>query len=377
MLFRSHAAALAPTPPSGPVTIRQACERYVAYLKAEKRTGDDAELRLARHVYPDIAGMRQAIDEDKADVAHRRKLHTKAAAKGSERAKLRLAKLDERAAALKREEKELPTLSIGDRIVAELTSEELEAVKRAMVRRDPNDPDVERRSKDSANRVMTSLKAALNRAFADRANRIPSDAAWRVVKPFPKAGRPREVFLDVTESKRLVNVTSGAFRKFVTGTLLTGARPPHELATPKVRDFHAAVGTLTVDGKTGRRDIVLTQEAVQFFKEVTAGRDPDALLLPKDDGTAWGKNHHVRPMKEAVAKAKLPADCTIYCLRHTHASQALLNGMNLKLLAENMGTSVAMIEKHYGKFLAASRRQLIEQSGFKLGLKPGNVAALG
>ena len=72
-------------------------------------------------------------------------------------------------------------------------------------------------------------------------------------------------------------------------------------------------------------------------------------------------------MRDAVKRAKLPADCTAYSLRHTHASQALLNGMNIKLLADNLGTSVAMIEKHYGKFLAASRRQLVEASGPSLG----------
>ena len=50
--------------------------------------------------------------------------------------------------------------------------------------------------------------------------------------------------------------------------------------------------------------------------------------------------------------------------------------MNIKLLAENMGTSVRMIEKHYGKFVAAARQKLVEESAFKLGLRPNNVAAI-
>jgi site-specific recombinase XerD len=73
----------------------------------------------------------------------------------------------------------------------------------------------------------------------------------------------------------------------------------------------------------------------------------------------------------------LPQDCTVYTLRHTHASHALMNGMNLQLLAENMGTSVKQIEETYGRFTKEKRRQLIEEHGFKLGLKPGNVKALG
>jgi site-specific recombinase XerD len=81
-------------------------------------------------------------------------------------------------------------------------------------------------------------------------------------------------------------------------------------------------------------------------------------------------------MRDAVQRAKLPKATTIYSLRHTYASQALLNGMNVQLLAENMGTSVAMIERHYGKFLAASRKKLIEASSLKLGLKRSNVTTL-
>ena len=49
-------------------------------------------------------------------------------------------------------------------------------------------------------------------------------------------------------------------------------------------------------------------------------------------------------------------------------SLSLLAGINLKLLTENMGTSIRMLEKHYAKFIAASRRQLVEESAFKVGL---------
>ena len=221
------------------------------------------------------------------------------------------------------------------------------------------------------------LKAALTRAFEDEGNGIPTDAAWRRVKPFRDVGRAREVHLEPAQATRLINSTAGAFRRLVTAALLTGARPPHELATLRVRDFHADLGALSVrDGKTGPRDVVLTKEGIRFFQEISAGRAPDALLLPKNSGTAWGRGNHARYMIEAVQRAKLPKDCTIYSLRHTHASQGLLNGMNIKLLAENMGTSIRMIEQHYGKFIQASRAKLIEDSGFKLGLKPGKVTPI-
>ena len=40
---------------------------------------------------------------------------------------------------------------------------------------------------------------------------------------------------------------------------------------------------------------------------------------------------------------------TLYSLRHTYATFKIINeNMNLKWLAEQMGTSVAMLDKHYG-----------------------------
>lgn len=268
-----------------------------------------------------------------------------------------------------------------DRPVGELGQEEIERWHRSMIRTDAADPDRERRSKDSANRVLTMFKAALNRAYADpkkRRERFTSADAWRETKPFKGVGRSRQVHLDRQQCQRLINACDGAFRNLVTATLLTGARPaPGELAHARVRDFRADLHILSIShSKTGPRDVTLTAEAVRFFEGIAAGRPADALLLPKDDGTAWGGGHQIRPMIAAVKRAKLPANCCLYSLRHTHASQCILAGMNLKMLAENMGTSIRMLEQHYGKFIAASRRKLVEESAFKLGLEPPNIATM-
>lgn len=306
------------------LTVKAACEDYVEFLKAERKTGKESAGRLEKHIYP----------------------------------------------------------LIGTKVIVELISADIEKVKRAMVRKDPKDPDVERKSKDSANRVMSMLRAALNRAFEDESNNISTDAAWRRVKQYENVTRARQVHLDPPQSRGLIAVCrlEPDFQKLITSTLLTGARAPHELSARLVKDFRKDLGTLTVlDGKTGYREIVLTKEAIDYFDEITKDRDPDELLLHRASGEPWGKNNHIKPMKRAVKLAKLPKKCTIYSLRHTYASQSILAGMNLKLLAENMGTSIRMLEKHYGKFIAAARRQLVEQSAFKIGLhlssKPQEDAA--
>jgi integrase len=266
--------------PTSILTVRQACESYVAYLRAERRTGDDTERRLALHVL---------------------------------------------------------TGSLADRKISELTKTDLENWKRGMVRRDPGDSEVERRSQDTANRLLTMLKAALSRAFAEEANHIPNDAAWRRVKPFHDVARPRKLALDAAQRQRLINATSGAFRNLVIATLYSGSRPaPGEVAQAHVRDFHPELGVIHIRrSKTGPRDVPLSDEGVSWFKTIAAGRHPDALLLPKDDGTAWGYNHQIRPMRHAVERAKLPKETTLYTLRHSFASEHIMRGTDLKTLSES------------------------------------------
>lgn len=289
------------------MTVAKAIESYVAYLKAERKDGRNAECRLAIHVTP----------------------------------------------------------LIGTKLVSELTREQLENVKRSMVK--TGDAETERKSKDSANRVFGMLRAALNRCFRD--GLVSSDVAWRRVQPFGGVARPRDVFLDPAQVTRLLNTSTGQFRRFIVAALATGARAPGELLGLTVADFDATLGQLQItSGKTGPRSVTLTEETISFFTEITAGRHADALLLPDENGQRWRRNYLYRLMREAAERAKLPAKSTLYCLRHSHASGAILAGMPLLLLASNMGTSTNLLEKTYVKFAIASRRAIVEDRGYKLGV---------
>ena len=43
--------------------------------------------------------------------------------------------------------------------------------------------------------------------------------------------------------------------------------------------------------------------------------------------------------------------CKFYATKHAYISVALSAGVNIKWLAKQCGTSVAMIEKHYGRYI--------------------------
>lgn len=296
--------------PAAPITVRAACDSYVTYLKAERKatTARNAESMFRIHVMPPL----------------------------------------------------------GDKLVAELKKAEIDKMKRAMVRAEPESVARIRRSKATANQMMCYLRAALTDAFNEMTNNIPSEKAWRTSENYPGArGKLQVVMLEPEQEQRLINVAQGSFRNLVIATLLTGARPPHELAGCRVRDFSASLGQLHVDGKTGPRDVLLRPKAVSFFIGLTAGRSPEALLLPKDNGEPWRGVDHAWPMKQAAKKAGLPLTedghlFPIYGLRHVHAAKAITQGANLFLLAENMGTSVRMLELHYGSIIKSRQRALID-----------------
>ncbi|WP_207479596.1 tyrosine-type recombinase/integrase [Arenibaculum pallidiluteum] len=326
--------------PAG-MTVREACRRYVEHLLAENGVdaAKDTYQRFRRHVDAEL------VPPERLKMAKARK------APGAH-------------------------ATLGPKVVNALTHDELKTWRNATIAEaDQDDPEDVRRAKDTSNRVLSMLKAALNLAIADDANGILTDKAWRLLKAFPDVGLARHVHLDREQVKRLLNKTDGAFRRLITGLLLTGARPGNEIRFMRVRDFSAATGTVHVaNSKTGPRDVVLTAEGIKFFQEIVAGRHPDEWLFTREGGGQWGDKDHYRPMCDAVAAAELPDETVAYSLRHTYASQSIMAGMQAQLLAENMGTSVRMLELNYAKFFATARRQMIEAAAPKLDLDDSSRA---
>ena len=247
--------------------------------------------------------------------------------------------------------------ALGDIRLSKLTMQRVKKWRDSLVRTSESDEDT-RKSKDGANKLLAMLKTALNLAY--RNDIIGTDRAWRRVEAFRDVGAARKVFLTEKQVKALCDNTAGAFRDLVLSGVLTGARYG-ELVAATVADLDLKHGTLHLSGKTGGRDCYLSDDALAHFKRLAEDKLPTALLHIREDGAAWGKSHQHRPMRAAVKKAKLPPETCFYSLRHTYISRALLAGVNIQMVAENCGTSVRMIEKHYGKFLKADRRAMFNK----------------
>jgi integrase len=234
----------------------------------------------------------------------------------------------------------------------------------------------ERARKATANRILTTLKAALNHAFDEE--KVGSNNAWgRRVAPFKDVERARIRFLQVDEVRRLVNACEPAFRLIVQAALQTGARYS-EIARFKVADFDADSRSIFVDRSKGgkARHVRLSDEGFAFFKQACRGRPRGELIFHKD-GAPWLKSHQARPMAAACKAARISPPIGFHGLRHTYASLLVKNRAPLHVVALNLGhvtkdgqPDVRMVTRHYAHLEPSDVATMIRDLAPKFGFKP-------
>jgi integrase len=210
-------------------------------------------------------------------------------------------------------------------------------------------------SKASANRTLTSLKAALNLTVANRQVMATLRQEWSDIKPYPNATERRSLFLDLAQRRKLIASARGAVADLIKAVALTGARAG-ELVNAARGQFDARLKTITFKGKTGTRTVPLSDAAVALFKERAKDKLPAAPLFTRDDGKPWAHSDWDELVRAAAAAAKLQKGVCLYTLRHSFITQAITDGMTTLDVGRLCGTSVTMIEKHYGHLVATSAR---------------------
>ena len=235
-------------------------------------------------------------------------------------------------------------------------------------------PDAHRARRSTANRVLTVLKAALTHAYSD--GKVPSDDAWRRAKPFRDVDAPKVRYLTDAEAVRLVNACPADFRKLVTAALLTGCRYA-ELASMQAGDFDPDAGNAHVRAaKAGARAVVLTEDGQRFFRQETAGRARDALVLPREDGGGWGKSHQFRPLREACTAAKIAPAVSFHVLRHTFASRLAMKGVPMAVIAAALGNQEAICARHYAHLSPSYIADTIRQHAGGLDIVPADATVV-
>lgn len=211
-----------------------------------------------------------------------------------------------------------------------------------------DEPDVRERAPSSINRDMTPLRAALN--FAHRRGLVTTDTAWiEALQPIKNADGRRDVYLDKDQRRALLANAPDDLSMFLRGLALLPLRPG-ALAALTVANFEKRIGVLTIGkDKAGRdRRIKLPEVTAAFVAERARDKLPAAPLFARADGKAWDKDSWKKPLKAAALAAELPVETTAYALRHSAITDLVTGGLDLLTVAQLSGTSVQMIEKHYG-----------------------------
>jgi len=288
-----------------PATVKEAVDHYLEWFRVNKKSVKETETAIKAHILPTFEADQIDLLDTKKIRAWHQKLATKAARKRSKKG-----------AGIAHREK-------------------------------PESEDGERSRKSTANRILTILKAILNKAYEDEL--ATANDAWRRVKPFEDVDEPIIRFLKADEATRLINAAKPDFRKLVKAALMTGARYT-ELTTLTVGDYSPETKSIHIrKSKSGKgRHVPLTTEGAELFASVCLGKVGSNLAFTRADGSGWGKNYQVRPLLEASNVAKIEPAIGFHELRHTYASFLANAGADLLTISKLLGHADTRITaRHY------------------------------
>lgn len=311
-----HGAPVAVSKPKADITVSDACRDYVTALEKDgrKTASDDARRRFERCLYGDKLGKVRLND-----------LHQDHIEAWRDRV----------------EKGDLPPLP----------------VKRG------RPPVPKPLARSSINRIRTTLVAALNHAVARRKVSPNLAFEWNAVKPLKDANQRRGLYLERTQRRALLEAAEGPVRDVIECVALTGCRPGDPSLCLR-SDYDGRTASVRFRSKDHDRKIPLSPAATALFDRLAKGKLPKANLFTQDGKKVWTPTDWSELVRAAAARAGLPAGVTLYTLRHCWITDAIVGGMDLLTVAKLAGTSLAMIEKHYGHLVQGAARDKLAQVQF-------------
>ncbi|MET4276476.1 MULTISPECIES: tyrosine-type recombinase/integrase [unclassified Bradyrhizobium] len=248
------------------------------------------------------------------------------------------------------------------------------------------------------NRLCRCVCAALALA-AQHDERIKNRDAWEIgLAGLPDAQEARNVIIPDEKVHEFVATAYALDHQFglLAETLaVTGARPSQAVRL-RVEDLHDHAvrpklmmpksakggGRNRSMKKTERYSVPITVALSRSLRAAAKGRAQDALLFLQSDGRPWdknpGQNYHRQVDNVVTAIGLDPAEVTMYALRHSSIVRMLVRNVPIRLVASLHNTSVAMIEKHYSRYITEHSIDDITRVGLLSEPVPatGNVVAL-
>lgn len=204
------------------------------------------------------------------------------------------------------------------------------------------------RSAATINRMVSVLRAALNYGLKQQ---MLIDTSWRVqLRRCKEEGNSRELYLSADDRRKLIQHAAEDAQSFIRLLSLLPLRPG-DWSAAVVEDFDTRSSTLFVSSKDHPRHVPLSGAARDLLRRQSKNKLPTALLFVRADGRAWDRQAWNSAIKDAAKRAELTTGISAYTLRHSVISDLCTGGLDIHTTAKLSGTSVAMIEQHYGKLL--------------------------
>ncbi len=193
---------------------------------------------------------------------------------------------------------------------------------------------------------ITILKAVFNHA---------EQQGYLAVNPIKKLKRRktgrRDRVVTPEERGKILGAMSANFRDFVTFLDLTGCRPFSEAARITADDIQFDHGRVVLHRhktrkKTGKpRVIYATEAAIELLKRLVE-EHPAGPVFTNRFGNGWSKNNAGKYIARVCKKLGIEG-VTLYNLRTTYISNALVNGVPIEVVAALCGNSPQVIHQHY------------------------------
>jgi integrase len=206
--------------------------------------------------------------------------------------------------------------------------------------------------------ALRALKAALNWGLKQE---LIVKHPLRALKIVAKSSRGEEAYVPGDVLARIIGVSTQDFAGLLRFMSSTGCRPD-EAYHVEARYYHPADKCVVFPGapkegeyawknatKNSERvdRIIYLIDSVNEMVAERCKRYPKGRIFRNKLGRAWRAGMVGKSLRYYAAKLGVPVP-TAYGLRHTFATDYLLAGGDIKILSDLMGTSVRMIEKHYG-----------------------------
>jgi len=246
-----------------------------------------------------------------------------------------------------------------------------------------------RRKPASIQRIVNDFKAALNAAFQTHRKALPADLptvirfGLKIDAPevLTTAARDNQILGD-DQVRALVAAALALdedFGRLVVLLAATGARFS-QIARMTVGDVQTGQGRLMIPQSFKGRKRTLAYirmpvgaDTLAAIAPVATGRARSAPLLEhwrhrqvgplqweRVDRCPWASpSAMLRPFQQAVDAAGLPASTIPYALRHSAIVRGLRAGLPIRLVAALHDTSVAMIERHYSRWITEGLDELV------------------